>query len=76
MGILWLVLAAIGIFMFLFTATNISGNSASFLAIGWFVVFVVTSFEAGSLYRASRHKPTRKERTTQYWEERKKKRRG
>lgn len=69
MAILWLVLAAISIFMFVFTATEIGGNQASFLGIGWFVVFVFTIFEAGTLYRTSRHKPTRSEQDAEYWDE-------
>ena len=70
MALLWLVLAAISIFMFVMTATNIAGNQASFLGIGWFVVFVFTIFEAGTLYRTSRHKPTKSERNAAYWKER------
>ena len=71
MALLWLVLAAISIFMFVFTVTNIvSGNQASFLGIGWFVVFVFTIFEAGNLYRTSRHKPTRSEQDDEYWDSR------
>jgi len=67
MGYLWLVLASISIFMFLMAATEISGNKASFLTIGWFVIFIVTIFEAGTVYKASRHKPTRKEQDDAYW---------
>ena len=69
MGLLWVVLAAISIFMFLMTATEITGNKASFLAIGWFVAFVFTIFEAGALYRESRHKPSRSEQDDDYWAE-------
>ena len=71
MALLWIVLASISIFMFIFAATNISGNTAAFLAIGWFVVFVVTIFEAGGIYLESRHKPTRAEQDASYWKERK-----
>lgn len=71
MPLLWLVIAAIAIFMFLMAATEISGNKASFLAIGWFVVFVIVIFEAGGLYLTARHKPTRKEQDEEYWDGRK-----
>ena len=77
MPLLWITLTSISLFMFIMTATEISGNQASFLAIGWFVVFIITLFEAGSLYRTSRHKPTRAERDAEYWEKIKRgKRRG
>ena len=75
MPVLWLALAGISIFMFLMAATEISGNKASFLTIGWFVVFIVTMFEAGTLYRAARHKPTRREQDDAYWAEIDKKKR-
>ena len=74
MPLLWLVLAAISIFMFLLTMTEISGHTASFLAIGWFVIFVITIFEAGGIYLTARHKPTRKEQDAAYWEETKRRR--
>ena len=76
MPLLWLVVAAISLFMFLMTMTELTGNSRSFLAIGWFVIFAIAIFEAGGLYLTARHKPTRKEQDAAYWEGRKKKRRG
>lgn len=71
MGLLWVVLAAISIFMFLMTMSEITGTKVSFLAIGWFVAFVLAIFEAGTLYRASRHKRTRAEEDDAYWDENK-----
>ena len=76
MPLLWLVLAAISIFMFLLTMTEISGHAASFLAIGWFIVFVITIFEAGGIYLTARHTPTKEEKNAAYWAKRKGKRRA
>lgn len=69
MPLIWMAFAAIAFFMFVFTATNLSGNTTVFLAIGWFVVFVVTIFEAGNLYLVSRRKPTKEEQDEEYWED-------
>ena len=72
MPILWLGMSAICFFMFIFAAANISGNQASFLAIGWFIGFCFTLFEASTDYRASRRQPTRADRNREYWEKRRK----
>ena len=73
MPIIWLAFSAICFFMFLFTMNNMTGNPRAVLAIAWAVVFIITAFNAGSLYLVSRHEPDRKERNAAYWDEQRKK---
>lgn len=67
MPALWMILAAVSMFMLWFTFTEMTGIAVGFLSAGWFVVILLCLFEALSITRANTRKPSSDEEREAYY---------
>lgn len=68
MPALWMILAAISMFMLFFTITEMTGIAVGFLSAGWFVVILLCLFEALSITRTNTRKPSSDEEREAYYQ--------